>query len=82
MPLDGRKEVGEGNGGDLVLGVEGKRSLSSQRPDAEELGHRVEHHHLLGNHPHRQKSFAQINVRSSNIDKPCEELKNHIEDTV
>ena len=28
--------VGEGNGGDPVLGVEGKRSLSSQHPDAEE----------------------------------------------
>ena len=28
--------VGEGNSGDPVLGVEGKRSLSSQRPDAEE----------------------------------------------
>ena len=28
--------VGEGNGADPVLGVEGKRSLSSQHPDAEE----------------------------------------------
>ena len=28
--------VGEGNGADPVLGVEEKRSLSSQRPDAEE----------------------------------------------
>ena len=28
--------VGEGNGGDPDLDVEGKRSLSSQRPDAEE----------------------------------------------
>ena len=46
--------VGEGNGGDPVLGVEGKRSLSSHSPDAEELGHRVEHHLLLENHPHRQ----------------------------
>ena len=27
--------VGEGNGGDFDLGVEGKRSLSSQRPDVE-----------------------------------------------
>ena len=47
--------VGEGNGSDPVLGVEGKRSLSSQRPDAEELGNRVEHHPLLGNHPDRQR---------------------------
>ena len=28
--------VGEGNGADPVLGVEGKRRLFSQRPDAEE----------------------------------------------
>ena len=28
--------VGEGNGGDPDLDVEGKRGLSSQRPDAEE----------------------------------------------
>ena len=47
--------VDEGNGGDFDLGVEGKRSLSSQRPDAEELGNRVEHHLLLGNHPDRQR---------------------------
>ena len=50
MPGEG---VGEGNGGDPVLGVEGKRSLSSQRP--EELGDRVEHHLLLANHPHKQR---------------------------
>ena len=30
-----RKGVGEGDGGDPVLGFEGKRSLSSQRPDVE-----------------------------------------------
>ena len=47
--------VGVGNSGDPVLGVEGKRSLSSQRPDAEELGERVEHHLILANHPHRQR---------------------------
>ena len=46
--------VSEGDGGDPVLGVEGKRSLSSQRPDAEELGNGVEHHLLLLSHPLRQ----------------------------
>ena len=42
-----REGVSEVDGGDSVLGVEGKRSLSSQRPDAEELGNGVEHHLLL-----------------------------------
>ena len=31
-----REGVSEGDSGDPVLGVEGKRSLSSQHPDAEE----------------------------------------------
>ena len=55
IPWVAREGVGEGNGGDPVLGVEGKRSLSSHSPDAEELGHRVEHHLLLLNHPQRQR---------------------------
>ena len=49
-----REGVGEGDGGDPVLGFEGKRSLSSQSPDAEELSHRVEHHLLLLVHPRTQ----------------------------
>ena len=42
-----REGVGEGDGGDPVLGLEGKRSLSSQSQDAKKLGHRGEHHLLL-----------------------------------
>ena len=53
-PLDDREGVGEGDGGDPVLGLEGKGTLSSQSPDAEELSHRVEHHCLLWGHPHKQ----------------------------
>ena len=49
-----REGVVEGNGGDPILGLEGEGSLSSHSPDAEELGHRVEHHLLLWGHPHRQ----------------------------
>ena len=49
-----REGVGEGDGGDPVIGFEGKRSLSSQSPDAEELSHRVEHHLLLLVHPRTQ----------------------------
>ena len=49
-----REGVSEGDGGDPVLGVEGKRSLSSQRPDAEELGNGVEHHLLPLSHALRQ----------------------------
>lgn len=49
-----REGVGEGDGGDPVLGFEGKRSLSSQSPDAEELSHRVEYHLLLLVHPRTQ----------------------------
>ena len=49
-----REGVSEGDGGDPVLGVEGKRSLSSQRPDAEELGNGVEHHLLALSHALRQ----------------------------
>ena len=42
-----REGVGESNVGDPVLGVKGKGSLSPHSPDAEKLGHRVEHHLLL-----------------------------------
>ena len=47
--------MGEGGGCDpVVLGREGEGSFSSQSPDAEELGHRVEHHLLLLVHPRTQ----------------------------
>ena len=49
-----REGVSEGDGGDPVLGCEGKRSLSAHSPDAEKLSHRVEHHLLLFHHPRRQ----------------------------
>ena len=54
IPWVAREGVGEGNGGDPVLGVEGEGGLSSHRPDAEKLSNRVEHHLLLLRHPRRQ----------------------------
>ena len=49
-----REGVGEDNGGDPILSVQRKGCLSPHSPAAEKLSHRVEHHLLFQDHPHRQ----------------------------
>ena len=49
-----REGVGECDGGNPILSVEGEGCLSPHSPAAEKLSYRVEYHFLFQDHPHRQ----------------------------